>query len=146
MIRRPPRSTLFPYTTLFRSPSTGSPPRRRRNPVRPPACAPLSRAGLSRGAVISAAGGARDGPDREEGHRPSDPSHRVLRHPEGPHEGGDPRLLWVQRRLVPQDSCSFLSHRTGEAAEEGRLRPRPRLSAGSGCPPALSHLHGPHAA
>src|SRR2546430_10334586 len=25
MIRRPPRSTLFPYTTLFRSPSTMSP-------------------------------------------------------------------------------------------------------------------------
>src|SRR5260221_10972492 len=24
MIRRPPRSTLFPYTTLFRSPTTGS--------------------------------------------------------------------------------------------------------------------------
>src|SRR3712207_7294479 len=24
MIRRPPRSTLFPYTTLFRSPSHGS--------------------------------------------------------------------------------------------------------------------------
>src|SRR2546426_4713616 len=24
MIRRPPRSTLFPYTTLFRSPSVGS--------------------------------------------------------------------------------------------------------------------------
>src|SRR2546425_8438619 len=24
MIRRPPRSTLFPYTTLFRSPNTGS--------------------------------------------------------------------------------------------------------------------------
>src|SRR3712207_8592314 len=42
MIRRPPRSTLFPYTTLFRSPS----PRRRgshlrvdrdnRNPTAPP--------------------------------------------------------------------------------------------------------------
>src|SRR3712207_8796325 len=35
MIRRPPRSTLFPYTTLFRSPShclsspCGSPPERR---------------------------------------------------------------------------------------------------------------------
>src|SRR2546426_8955074 len=34
MIRRPPRSTLFPYTTLFRSlgqgrqPSRGAPPRR----------------------------------------------------------------------------------------------------------------------
>src|SRR5258708_1972187 len=27
MIRRPPRSTLFPYTTLFRSPSTRSHPR-----------------------------------------------------------------------------------------------------------------------
>src|SRR5438067_9832550 len=26
MIRRPPRSTLFPYTTLFRSPYTGKPP------------------------------------------------------------------------------------------------------------------------
>src|SRR5260370_12446299 len=29
MIRRPPRSTLFPYTTLFRS-RTSTPPRRRR--------------------------------------------------------------------------------------------------------------------
>src|SRR5688572_32495246 len=26
MIRRPPRSTLFPYTTLFRSPATPNPP------------------------------------------------------------------------------------------------------------------------
>src|SRR3990167_5077250 len=26
MIRRPPRSTLFPYTTLFRSPPRGTPP------------------------------------------------------------------------------------------------------------------------
>src|SRR3712207_8798536 len=37
MIRRPPRSTLFPYTTLFRSPA---PPRRldrlaRRSPLKP---------------------------------------------------------------------------------------------------------------
>src|SRR2546428_887635 len=30
MIRRPPRSTLFPYTTLFRSPGAGRAP--------PPAC------------------------------------------------------------------------------------------------------------
>src|SRR5256885_6351737 len=28
MIRRPPRSTLFPYTTLFRSPAGLRPPRR----------------------------------------------------------------------------------------------------------------------
>src|ERR1041385_9382134 len=27
MIGRPPRSTLFPYTTLFRSPPRGGPPR-----------------------------------------------------------------------------------------------------------------------
>src|SRR3712207_8521320 len=27
MIRRPPRSTLFPYTTLFRSPSSARDPR-----------------------------------------------------------------------------------------------------------------------
>src|SRR3989441_12157994 len=27
MIRRPPRSTLFPYTTLFRSPRAGAGPR-----------------------------------------------------------------------------------------------------------------------
>src|SRR4029078_12175759 len=32
MIRRPPRSTLFPYTTLFRSPATPQPPA----PVPPP--------------------------------------------------------------------------------------------------------------
>src|SRR6266511_98764 len=39
MIRRPPRSTLFPYTTLFRSASRARPrrsrPRRRRPPDRP---------------------------------------------------------------------------------------------------------------
>src|SRR5260221_4816553 len=42
MIRRPPRSTLFPYTTLFRSPPlnrywwrTGSSRRRQTSPPRP---------------------------------------------------------------------------------------------------------------
>src|SRR2546426_8192868 len=35
MIRRPPRSTLFPYTTLFRSRGDGiRGPRRRRGPTR----------------------------------------------------------------------------------------------------------------
>src|SRR3712207_8191935 len=36
MIRRPPRSTLFPYTTLFRSPSSSARPRTSRStPMRP---------------------------------------------------------------------------------------------------------------
>src|SRR5437588_2975878 len=34
MIRRPPRSTLFPYTTLFRSPAVVHQPRRRPVPRR----------------------------------------------------------------------------------------------------------------
>src|SRR3712207_8327950 len=42
MIRRPPRSTLFPYTTLFRSsgggPACRSPPRRTLRRVRPVRC------------------------------------------------------------------------------------------------------------
>src|SRR3712207_7045292 len=33
MIRRPPRSTLFPYTTLFRSPTTRGSSRRRHGVV-----------------------------------------------------------------------------------------------------------------
>src|SRR3954468_25111952 len=37
MIRRPPRSTLFPYTTLFRSgPGPSSPETERATPPRPP--------------------------------------------------------------------------------------------------------------
>src|SRR6266481_3700572 len=42
MIRRPPRSTLFPYTTLFRSPRTGAVV-----PVRPPRGFPLAPGFLS---------------------------------------------------------------------------------------------------
>src|SRR2546422_4282163 len=34
MIRRPPRSTLFPYTTLFRSPSRRRPTARQMTPTR----------------------------------------------------------------------------------------------------------------
>src|SRR6266853_6234716 len=43
MIRRPPRSTLFPYTTLFRSPRPAwAPPACRRGaPAAPPACGGL---------------------------------------------------------------------------------------------------------
>src|SRR3989442_13177353 len=47
MIRRPPRSTLFPYTTLFRSPSTTRGGDRRRRDRAPHCAAPsgLSSAG-----------------------------------------------------------------------------------------------------
>src|SRR5258707_9525789 len=40
MIRRPPRSTLFPYTTLFRSPSP--PALRSTTLTRPMKCTPLA--------------------------------------------------------------------------------------------------------
>src|SRR3712207_8706792 len=53
MIRRPPRSTLFPYTTLFRSDRLGAPggpqslrlerPRHRRPRLHPPAVPPYPR-------------------------------------------------------------------------------------------------------
>src|SRR5438552_12206114 len=46
MLRRPPRSTLFPYTTLFRS-SPRSSPSRRKNSWPPRESAPSSR-GCSR--------------------------------------------------------------------------------------------------
>src|SRR3712207_8180204 len=67
MIRRPPRSTLFPYTTLFRSPAaaprSGAPPA-----VRPRADRHLP--GWSRLAVGPARGGAagRPGAARTGGH------------------------------------------------------------------------------
>src|SRR5438270_4690916 len=44
MIRRPPRSTLFPYTTLFRSPRARRTSRRRGSPAAEPPENPLSAA------------------------------------------------------------------------------------------------------
>src|SRR2546426_8454652 len=50
MIRRPPRSTLFPYTTLFRSRGPRSRPRSRRRSATPRRSAALrSRADRERG-------------------------------------------------------------------------------------------------
>src|SRR2546430_7583038 len=69
MIRRPPRSTLFPYTTLFRSCQRGPParlprvdPDGRRRAARGDAAAawPRHRTGRGRGAALAAAGGAAD--------------------------------------------------------------------------------------
>src|SRR5688572_32522778 len=66
MIRRPPRSTLFPYTTLFRSAGPGSIPLGEERPGGPPGV-PRGDAALGRpvggsarhaGSVPVAAGGA----------------------------------------------------------------------------------------
>src|SRR2546425_1201243 len=61
MIRRPPRSTLFPYTTLFRSHPARTDPRWRRAQARPP-----GRAGSGQGA----------GPAERRGERRRGPRHR----------------------------------------------------------------------
>src|SRR2546426_6893245 len=45
MIRRPPRSTLFPYTTLFRSRTQIPRPPRRAHPSRSPRRPPAAREG-----------------------------------------------------------------------------------------------------
>src|SRR5690348_17367570 len=50
MIRRPPRSTLFPYTTLFRS----RPPSIRPASSRPTGVAPLTRGRISRSPMSTA--------------------------------------------------------------------------------------------
>src|SRR3712207_8128573 len=56
MIRRPPRSTLFPYTTLFRSPSLAQEPaakwrRNNRNGRQPQLQLQVGRPGLERDAL-----------------------------------------------------------------------------------------------
>src|SRR5712675_2250044 len=50
MIRRPPRSTLFPYTTLFRSPTAPAsiPDARTPCPSRGSRCCPSDRAAIAR--------------------------------------------------------------------------------------------------
>src|SRR3712207_7293765 len=56
MIRRPPRSTLFPYTTLFRSPAPAASGRRRPGPSRKKVAASPSVTGW-RGVWKAPAGG-----------------------------------------------------------------------------------------
>src|SRR3989441_10005572 len=84
MIRRPPRSTLFPYTTLFRSATGttlvatgGAPPRRFRgsSPTPAPRGTPFARSESSRGdaaplALAVVAGGPGRGGAGAQVHRP----------------------------------------------------------------------------
>src|SRR2546430_6162534 len=73
MIRRPPRSTLFPYTTLFRSASAPAwntrPSPRRRRPLRDASCRLLAIKWRLRGGV--GGGNHRGGPPRERGAPPA---------------------------------------------------------------------------
>src|SRR6266567_746055 len=99
MIRRPPRSTLFPYTTLFRSPGTRGPHRR------PPA----HRAREDRGGPAPtrrlAGRGARDGTDAQGSGDP------------GPHGAGS---------LCPAAPVSgLLSAQNSTRAGPGRRLPAP---------------------
>src|SRR2546427_9553289 len=78
MIRRPPRSTLFPYTTLFRSAARGvgagegirgHPPHGAAPPVRrSEAAAGQDRAARARGRVPDLSSAARGGARRSEEH------------------------------------------------------------------------------
>src|SRR2546426_9234105 len=63
MIRRPPRSTLFPYTTLFRSADALARRRLQRHPSRPRP--PGARGGEPRGRADGAAPPRRGSPDRK---------------------------------------------------------------------------------
>src|SRR6266540_7436750 len=57
MIRRPPRSTLFPYTTLFRSPHVGRP---RCQPTHMPLTAAVTALGYRRPSQYGGGGPARE--------------------------------------------------------------------------------------
>src|SRR2546426_12075323 len=103
MIRRPPRSTLFPYTTLFRS-------------------TPLEQE------VVGRVGIRRAPEARELPHRPHPPAvHRLmdaageriparlaqpLRQVSGPVLGGKDRLFLDGHRIAPLRSCSRMSAAT----------------------------------
>src|SRR2546426_5101847 len=90
MIRRPPRSTLFPYTTLFRS------LRRRRR---------QGRRGGGRDQVISGLPGARQRAARPRDHRQRG----------GPRPGVDGRLSPLERLGRPEDIADVVSFLAGPA-------------------------------
>src|SRR3989449_7271733 len=100
MIRRPPRSTLFPYTTLFRSAAErGGDPGGRRGRGR----APLTRRPMCRrpiGAVPRSAAAARPGHGRSEEHTSELQSrlHLVC------------RLLLEKKKKEKSPNCSVTLH------------------------------------
>src|SRR5574340_503135 len=143
MIRRPPRSTLFPYTTLFRS--LGSEPLAREGLSRrgaPDPCGPgQSDRALPRGwtRVLGERGGAHGGGDRPRHPGPTRRESRPRRRG-APH--GDPR----GRRDGPGDREGAPARRGGArggdprgpgGAGGGGAHGGPRCRGGAGCPRGL---------
>src|SRR5256886_16600881 len=74
MIRRPPRSTLFPYTTLFRSPALRRPPGSRPPRNWAPSAGPQRPAEVGDGEVVG------EHPTAGPVFRPGDPFHLLHHH------------------------------------------------------------------
>src|SRR2546426_11703752 len=113
MIRRPPRSTLFPYTTLFRS--TPSPPRwcRPRSwERRPPTIWP----GATEPVALQRHDGDEQQDDQEELERQGldggvDAEHRDARRPLDYARPQDPRFLKIGDPLPGEDERHVVEHR-----------------------------------
>src|SRR3989449_1799183 len=147
MIRRPPRSTLFPYTTLFRSSRRDHeslhgrvrrPPERRRRRVPP---STPGRAVGKRVARRSAGPGAAGGPER----RLADPVPAPAVRPEGRGRRdpapvrrfhGTPATRIDPRGRIERLSRARLGGAHGRAQAALRSRPAPRPVHRDGIPPA----------
>src|SRR3989475_2618967 len=156
MIRRPPRSTLFPYTTLFRSHVHNAPhvePDRRENLARPRALAePLVAGGAARHRAR-----ARDRPDalrvpdarrgvrlRRARARPPNGRWRHARNPPAPALGRGVLPPLSQGTRNPRDPGETLAHarrggepdplyrRSDTRVIRSRVRPPPLAHPGSG--------------
>src|SRR5258707_5588572 len=141
MIRRPPRSTLFPYTTLFRS--LVDPARRS---VAPGAAGAAARPAALGGALLLLSL-AREA--RGETHRPDPRARSQLRaydrdggtaaggrHGARPHAGRGAALTDRRRGLARRRAQSLPAPGAEIAAAGRRLHRRPRVAEGGGRPPA----------
>src|SRR5258707_6416538 len=94
MIRRPPRSTLFPYTTLFRSPAPPEP----RSHGQPPSSSPLERPSSSPSE-----------PEPRAPHAPASPQPRGWRRSEEHTSELQSRQYLVCRLLLEKKKNNYLS-------------------------------------
>src|SRR2546430_9953890 len=113
MIRRPPRSTLFPYTTLFRSRSGAGRALRRRSVSKLCRATPLLRdGGVAGGGGVDAIGGPvlRRAAARQVVEHPLEWDERRARAPRDPLGGGATLVEFGEPAIVP-----------GAAAQHERL-------------------------